>query len=421
MEAARAGDASWRRFGPYLSERQWGTVREDYSAHGSAWEYFPHDHARSRAYRWGEDGIGGFCDDQQLLCLGVALWNTRDPILKEQLFGLTGPEGNHGEDVKEIYYYLDATPSHSFMRMLYKYPQAEFPYERLVAGNRSRGKSERELELVDTGVFDEGHYFDVFVEYAKQAPDDLLMRVRVCNRGPVEAPIVVIPQAWFRNTWSWGRWPERPSMHAEGDETIALVHPSLGAFQLHCDHPDRLAFCDNDTNHRRLYGGGDVAGYFKDGLHELVVGGVESAVNPARSGTKVGAIWRRSIAAGAEVEFRLRLSPAGGADPMRDFDAVFARRKREADAFYDAVHGGVIEEDKRRVQRQALAGMLWSKQFYYFDVPQWLEGDPGQPEPPVERRGGRNHEWLHLNNADVISMPDKWEYPWYAAWDLAFH
>ncbi len=419
MEQAR--DASWRRFGPYLSERQWGTVREDYSADGSAWEYFPHDHARSRAYRWGEDGIGGFCDDQQFLCLGVALWNTRDPILKERLFGLTGPEGNHGEDVKEAYYYLDATPSHSFMRMLYKYPQAEFPYERLVVGNRSRGKSERELELVDTGVFDEGRYFDVFVEYAKQAADDILMRVRVCNRGPVEAPIVVIPQAWYRNTWSWGRWPERPSMRADDDRTVELAHPVLGAFRMHCDRPDRLAFCDNDTNRGRLYGGDDVAGYFKDGLHELVVGGVESAVNPARCGTKVGAIWRRSIAAGAEIEFRLRLSRPGGVDPMHDFDAVFALRQREADAFYEEVHGALIDEDKRRVQRQALAGMLWSKQFYYFDVPQWLEGDPAQPEPPTERRTGRNHEWLHLNNADILSMPDKWEYPWYAAWDLAFH
>jgi len=421
MRAVSEGKADWRRFGPYVSDRQWGTVREDYSPHGTAWDYLPHDHARSRAYRWGEDGLAGFCDDQQRLCLGLALWNTRDPILKERLFGLTGPEGNHGEDVKELYYYLDATPSHAYMRMLYKYPQAHFPYASLVAENRARTKTDPEFELIDTGVFDDGRYFDVSVEYAKRTPEDILMRVRVRNRGPVDAPIVVVPQAWFRNTWSWGRWPERPSMRRIRARAVELTHPSLGTFILHIDGPDRLAFCDNDTNHHRLYGGPEHPGFFKDAFHELVVHGREEAVNPAATGTKVGAIWSRTVPAGGEIEMRLRLTRPGAAAPFRDFDDVFARRQREADDFYDVLHGGITNPDVRRVQRQALAGMLWSKQFYYFDVPQWLEGDPGQPEPPRERLTGRNHDWTHLNNADVISMPDKWEYPWYAAWDLAFH
>jgi hypothetical protein len=423
LDEARLGTRAWRRFGPYLSERQWGTVREDYSPHGTAWEYLPHDHARSRAYRWGEDGIGGLCDDQQHLCLSVALWNTRDPILKERLFGLTGPEGNHGEDVKEIYYYLDATPSHSYMRMLYKYPHARFPYEELVAGNRARGKADPELELLDTGVFDDQRYFDVFIEHAKQAPDDILMRVRVCNRGPDRAPIVVIPQAWFRNTWSWGRWPDRPNLRRSGRNSVELTHHALGSLVLHCDGPDRLAFCDNDTNFARLYSLPSVGGFFKDGLHELIVHGREDAVNPNETGTKVGAIWQRTVPAGGEVEFRVRLcrANADGEAPFEIFDEIFTCRESEADQFYDTVHGNITDVDTRRVQRQALAGMLWSKQFYYYDVPQWLDGDPSQPEPPRERRTGRNREWTHVNNADVISMPDAWEYPWYAACDLAFH
>ncbi|PKN59447.1 MAG: glucosidase [Deltaproteobacteria bacterium HGW-Deltaproteobacteria-14] len=426
MDQTRAGSDAWRLFGPYLSERQWGTVREDYSPDGTAWDYFPHDHARSRAYRWGEDGLGGFSDAQQRLCLGVALWNTRDPILKERLFGLTGPEGNHGEDVKELYYFLDATPSHAWMRMLYKYPQAAYPYEQLVAGNRARGKADPELELVDTGAFADGRYFDVFIEYAKGGPEDVLMRVRVCNRGPDDAPVVVVPQAWFRNTWSWGDGgdgAERPSMRAVDAGRVALTHPTLGAFELAADAPDRLAFCDNDTHHRRLYGATeqDGAGFFKDGLHALIVDGDEGAVNPAQVGTKVGAIWRRVVPAGGEVELRVRLTRPGRAGAFADFDATFARREAEAEGYWDAVHGGVRDPDERRVQRQALAGMLWSKQYYYFDVPRWLDGDPGQPAPPEGRKQGRNHGWGHLNNADIISMPDTWEYPWYAAWDLAFH
>ena len=421
LKAARTGDGAWRRFGPYLSERQWGTVREDYSPGGTAWDSFPHDAARSRAYRWGEDGIGGFSDDQQLICLSVGLWNGNDPILKERLFGLTGPEGNHGEDVKELYYYLDATPSHSYLQMLYKYPHAAFPYERLVRENRSRGKSEPEFELLDTGLFDDDRYFDVFVEYAKNDPEDILMRVRVANRGPEAAPIVVAPQLWFRNTWSWGRWPEKPTLRRTAPDQVALEHPVLGAFVLHCDHPDSLAFCDNDTNHHRLYGTERPSGYFKDGLNDHLVHSTQDAINPAGEGTKVGAIWRRTLPAHGEVEFRLRLSRETLRAPFGAFNELFARQQREADAFYATIHPPQLSVEERRVQRQAFAGMIWSKQFYYLDVPQWLQGDPAQPAPPRARLHGRNHEWQHLNNADIISMPDKWEYPWYAAWDLAFH
>ena len=417
----RTGEERWRRFGPYLSERQWGTVREDYSPHGTAWDSFPHDMARSRAYRWGEDGLAGFSDHRQRLCLGVALWNTHDPILKERLFGLTGPEGNHGEDVKEIYYYLDAVPSHAYLRMLYKYPQSAYPYDTLVNENRRRGRGKPEFELIDSGVFDDDRYFDVFIEYAKHEPEDMLMRVRVCNRGPVDAPIVVIPQAWFRNTWSWGRWPDRPTLQARGRGHVDLSHPSLGSFVLHCDAPDGLAVCDNETNHSRLFGMLRSNGFFKDGLHDYVVHGQETAVNPAGQGTKVGAVWKRTVEAHGDVTFRIRLARHALADPFGAFDDVISRRRDEADAFYDTIHPPHLSDAERQVQRQALAGMLWSQQFYYFDVPQWLEGDPAQPQPPASRHQGRNKEWLHLNNADVISMPDKWEYPWYAAWDLAFH
>ncbi|MGE0041134.1 MAG: glucosidase [Vicinamibacterales bacterium] len=420
-EHARLPEASWRRFGPYLSERQWGTVREDYSAHGAAWDSFPHDMARSRAYRWGEDGLAGFSDTRQRLCLGLALWNTRDAILKERLFGLTGPEGNHGEDVKEIYYYLDAVPSHAYLSMLYKYPQAAFPYDALVAVNRARGKSDPEFELIDTGVFDEDRYFDVFVEYAKHDAEDILMQVRVVNRGPDDAPVVVVPQLWFRNTWSWGRWPERPGLSARGSDRVDVAHPALGSFVLQADGPDELAFCENETNHARLYGGATGVGYYKDGLHAYVVGGDSTAVHPEGRGTKVGVVWRRTVLAGGEAVFRLRLAREALDDPFGPFDRILAARHADADAFYDTLHPPHLTAAERQVQRQALAGMLWSQQYYYFDIPQWLAGDPAQPAPPPERRSGRNAEWLHLNNADVISMPDKWEYPWYAAWDLAFH
>jgi hypothetical protein len=410
----------WRKWGPYVSERQWGTVREDYSEHGTAWDYFPHDHARSRAYRWGEDGLAAISDVEQRLCLGLALWNGRDSILKERLFGLTNGEGNHGEDVKELYYYLDATPSHSYLRMLYKYPQAEFPYARLVHENRRRSQREPEYELVDSGVFDGGRYFDIFVEYAKAGTDDILMKVTAVNRGPETATVHLLPQAWYRNTWSWRNGSAKPRL-AQVDETeIMAEHPGLGAYRLYADGNPEFLFCDNETNLRRLHGI-DQAGHFKDAFHEYVVAGRTEAVNPARHGTKCAALYRLEVSAGSEVQVRLRLSRDPLSQPFGDFAATFAARRREADEFYARLQRGIASEDERNVQRQAFAGMIWSKQFFYYDVPEWLRGDNGQPPPPAGRRNGRNREWQHLNNADVISMPDKWEYPWYAAWDLAFH
>ncbi|MEO6774989.1 MAG: glucosidase [Kofleriaceae bacterium] len=418
------GEQPWKRWGPYLSERQWGTVREDYSPHGTAWEYLSHDAARSRAYRWGEDGIAGLCDDRQLLCLAVALWNGHDPILKERLFGLTNREGNHGEDVKELYYYLDATPTSSYLEMLYKYPQRAFPYAALVDGNRRRGKDQPELELVDTGIFDEHRYFDVVVEYAKAAANDLLMRITVHNRGPEAARIDVLPQLWFRNTWSWTEAAVKPELRAVGARVVGAHHPELGSYQLHCEEGAALLFCDNDTNVARLFGadasGG--SGYSKDAFHEHVVAQRHGAVNPRQVGTKAAAHYALTVPAGGATQLRLRLTDAPSSPaPFGDFDAVVALRQREADEFYAALQVALPDAERRNVQRQAFAGLLWSKQFYYYDVPQWLHGDPAQPPPPPERLHGRNHDWQHLNNADVISMPDTWEYPWYAAWDLAFH
>ncbi|HKQ62459.1 MAG TPA: hypothetical protein VJS92_14305 [Candidatus Polarisedimenticolaceae bacterium] len=419
LNDADAGRAAWKRWGPYLSERQWGTVREDYSPHGTAWDYFPHDHARSRAYRWGEDGIAGFSDDQQRLCLGLALWNGRDPILKERLFGLTGPEGNHGEDVKELYYYLDATPTHSYMKLLYKYSQAAYPYARLVEENARRGKGEPEFELADAGALDGDRYFDVFIEYAKAAPDDLLLRITAHNRGPEPAELWLLPQLWFRNTWSWGRAARRPALWLARPGVIAAEHPELGPLFLHCPAGAELLFCENETNVRRLYAAA-TAGPFKDAFHEYVVEGRDAAC-VARRGTKAGVLQRERIPAGGRWSIELRLAPLPNADAFADFAALFAQRAREADEFYAELQREIDDPDGRAIQRQALAGMLWSKQFYHYDVPQALAGDPGQPAPPAGRRRGRNSEWTHLNNADVISMPDKWEYPWYAAWDLAFH
>ncbi|MGE0460811.1 MAG: glucosidase [Vicinamibacterales bacterium] len=421
LEANGTARRRWRRFGPYLSERQWGTVREDYSADGTAWDSFPHDAARSRAYRWGEDGLAGLSDDRQLLCLGLALWNGKDPILKERLFGLTGPEGNHGEDVKEVYYYLDAVPSHAYLEMLYKYPQEAFPYAALVEAGRSRGRTDPEFELVDTGIFDDERYFDVFVEYAKADPDDILMRVRACNRGARPAFIALVPQVWFRNTWSWGRDACRPWLRAEGVARIDLHHDRLGRFVLHADAPDEILVCDNETNHWRLHGADFRSGFFKDGINDFLVRGDRHAINPERRGTKAGLVWRRLVPAGGTAEIRVRLARPGLADPFGAFDATLDARRRDTDAFYDELHPAHLSTEERRVQRQALAGMIWSQQFYHLDVRDWLDGDPAQPPPPAPRRQGRNHEWRHLNNADVISMPDTWEYPWYAAWDLAFH
>jgi hypothetical protein len=419
LDEARRG-VPWRRWGPYLSERQWGTVREDYSANGDAWEFFPHDHARSRAYRWGEDGIAGFSDDQLYLCLGLALWNERDPILKERLFGLTNSEGNHGEDVKELYYYLDGTPSHSWMRMLYKYPHTAFPYAQLVAENRRRGTQDPEFELLDTGVFDGDRYFDVEIIYAKAAPDDILMEVVAINRGSETAILHLLPQLWARNIWSWKPGVEKPVLRRDGDAEILATHPHLPAMRLICDGAPELLFCDNETNTGRLWGR-QGPGFFKDGMNDYVIASNRAAVNPDSVGTKAAAHYRLIVPGGGSRRVHLRLRPADGTGGLDDFDTVMGLRRAEADEFYAALQATVRDDDDRHVQRQAFAGMLWSKQFYYIDIPQWLDGDPLQPDPPAARKCGRNADWEHLNNADIVSMPDKWEYPWYAAWDLAFH
>ena len=416
----------WKRWGPYLSERAWGTVREDYSPYGNAWEYFSHDQARSRAYRWNEDGIAGISDRRQFLCFAVALWNERDPILKERIFGLTGNEGNHGEDVKEYYFYLDSTPTHSYMKYLYKYPQAEFPYVRLVEENRRRGKDQPEFELLDTGVFDDNRYFDVFVEYAKADVEDILIRITVANRAPEAASVRLLPTIWFRNTWSWedaGKKPELCQSSAGVNPVVALEHSQLGNRSLHCEGASELLFTENETNTRRLFGSGNGSQFAKDGINDYVVHGATDAVNPEHRGTKAAAHYRFTIPAGEQVSVRLRLAGTDIAPKtaFTSFDKTFALRKREADEFYATVIPQDLSGDAKNVMRQGFAGMLWSKQFYHYVIKDWLHGDPGNPPPPAERGKGRNHEWLHLYNADVISMPDKWEYPWYAAWDLAFH
>ena len=415
-----AFNSVWRRFGPYLSERQWGTVREDYSEFGTAWDYFPHDHARSRAYRWGEDGIAGYSDHKQRICFSLAMWNERDPILKERLFGLTNEEGNHGEDVKEQYYYLDATPTHSYLKMLYKYPQAEFPYSWLLEENRRRGRERPEFELVDTGVFDEGRYFDVFVEYAKAGPNDTLIRIRAINRGPEIKNLHLLPQICFRNIWSWYEDAARPSLVAEDARTVRLEHPQLGEFRLYCQGDPTLLFCQNETNFQRIFGTEGPA-HPKDAFHDYIVHGQTTAVATDRAGTKAAAHYALSIAPGASVELHLRLSLDAHAEPFADYDSLFAARERECDEFYAELQAEISDEDARRIQRQAFAGMIWSKQTFHYDVRAWLAGDETQPTPPERRKHGRNAEWDHLTNEDVISMPDKWEYPWYASWDLAFH
>jgi hypothetical protein len=443
-ERLNSDGRAWKRWGPYLSERAWGTVREDYSPDGSAWDYFPHEHARSRAYRWNEDGLAGISDDQQRLCFALALWNGQDAILKERLFGLTGPEGNHGEDVKEYYFYLDSTPTHSYMKMLYKYPQAAFPYADLVETNRWRSKDTPEYELIDTGVFAGNRYFDVVVEYAKAEPDDILIRISATNRGPDAAELHLLPTLWFRNTWSWGL-PDagaRPALrrgelsgNGQGSQVLA-EHPVLGRYVLACAGAPELLFTENETNIARLYGAANATPYVKDGINAAVVHGRAEAVNPAGVGTKAAAHYRMRIGGGETAVVRLRLTadqrpttndqPSVEAFIVRhssfvDFDAIFSQRLAEADAFYAALQPANLSDDLRLIQRQAFAGMLWSKQFYYYDIAEWLRGDPAQPPPPAERARGRNGAWEHLNTADIISMPDKWEYPWFAAWDLAFH
>jgi hypothetical protein len=421
LNEAREVGVPWKKWGPYLSERQWGTVREDYSADGNAWDYFSHDQARSRAYRWGEDGLGGISDDGQRLCFALALWNERDPILKERLFGLTNSEGNHGEDVKEYYFYVDSTPTHSYMQYLYKYPQRAFPYQDLVETNRRRSREEFEYELLDTGVFNDDRYFDVVIEYAKAVPEDLLIRVTVHNRGPEAARLHVLPTVWFRNTWSWGRQGEKPTMR-ESAGAICATHPALGTVTLACDGAPELLFTENESNTARLWGQPNATPWVKDAFHRYVVQGEAGAVNPARSGTKAAARYVLDVPAHGAAVVRLRLAGTLPAQQFgADYDATVAARRADADEFFARIAPATLTEDERRVHRQAIAGMLWSKQYYLFDVDTWLKEHDAHPLVGTRTRQVRNAEWFHMFNGDVLSMPDKWEYPWYAAWDLAFH
>ncbi len=419
MENQRLKIPDWKKWGPYLSERQWGTVREDYSADGQAWTFTSHDMAPSKAWRWWEEGIGGYSDKRQRVCFAVSLWNKKDPILKERLFGLNGYEGNHGEDVKELYYYLDSSPTHSYMKMLYKYPQAAFPYAKLVEENKKRSRNDPEFELMDTGIFDNDAYFDVFIEYAKVDMDDVLIRITVHNRGQEAAPLHILPTFWFRNTWAWGYDDYKPTMMTSNEGNVIINHRELGEFTVYGEGKDIHLFCDNETNCCRLYGY-DKPGFFKDGIQEYIVHGNEKAINYL-SGTKAAMNYEKLIPGGGSTTIRLRLSNACQGDAFAGFDELFETRIAETNDFYANVQAEMENEDEKKVQRQAFAGMLWNKQLYYYNVAEWLKGDPAQPLPPKERLKGRNHDWGHLKNSNIISMPDKWEYPWYAAWDLAFH
>ncbi len=429
LEEARAQQAPWKKWGPYLSERQWGTVREDYSDDGNAWDYFSHDQARSRAYRWGEDGLAGISDDQQQLCFALALWNGKDPILKERLFGLTNSEANHGEDVKEYYFYLDSTPTHSYMKYLYKYPQQAYPYDLLVKTNGRLTRHDLEYELLDTGVFDEDRYFDVFVEYAKASPEDILIEMTVWNRGPEAATLHLLPTVWFRNVWSWGGEGPRPVLHQKGHGVIELSHPELGARFLYADGAGELLFTENETNNERIFRSPNRNPYVKDGINNYIVHGKQEAVNPLRKGTKASAHYLLTVAPGASQVVRLRLTDVApvsvsakkhAAQFGAGFDSAMTARRKEADEFYQTVIPSSLNADQANVMRQALAGMLWTKQFYFYDVDKWLE-ERGADPFNRKRHAPRNEGWHHMFNADIISMPDKWEYPWYAAWDLAFH
>ena len=434
LEESRLGQRDWKRWGPYLSERAWGTVREDYSPNGTYWESFPHDHARSRAYRWSEDGLAGICDRHQVICFALALWNGRDPILKERLFGLTSNEGRHGEDVKEYSFFLDSTPTHSYMKYLYKYPQAAFPYEQLIREDRRRSRLEPEYELLDTGVFDEHRYFDVTVEYAKGSPDDILIRLTATNRGDQASTLDLLPTIWFRNTWAWGLDVRQPRLEMDmplpDAQMIHATHFDVGDRWLLCAGAPEMLFTENETNFKRLFGGENRTPWVKDGINEFIVAGTRHAVNPGQYGTKATARYRLRIEGGQSATVKLRFADqafgnagdeAGTSAFGSAFDEVFTARIREADAFYEAIAPPGLSEDARRVQRQSFAGLLWNKQFYQYDVKRWLRGDPAGPEPSYQHQHGRNSGWVHLYNADIVSMPDKWEFPWYAAWDLAFH
>jgi hypothetical protein len=427
LKEDRERKAYWRRWGPYLSERQWGTVREDYSPYGTAWEYLSHEDSRSRAYRWGEDGIAGISDNHQKLCFALSLWNGRDPIIKERLFGLTGNEGNHGEDVKEYYYYLDNTPTHSYMKYLYKYPQEEFPYSSLAKENKGVGRLAPEYELIDTGIFNENRYFDVFVEYAKNSPEDILIRIKIFNRGPEESQLYILPVLWFKNDWSWFINKTKPIIKQIGEKDdlfiIQAKHPELEEMWFYCESPRELLFTENETNMRKLFGEENASPYVKDGINDYIVNGLKNAVNHERTGTKFSPCYLLHLKSGESHELRFRLSKSKNlrAPLGRQFDEIFLSRKDDADEFYEKVCPFALEEDTRNIQRQTFSGMLWTKQFYNYVVEDWLEGDPAYPPPPAERKEGRNHNWTHLYNDDVLSMPDKWEYPWFAAWDTAFH
>ena len=426
LQENRDRQAYWTRWGPYVSERQWGTVREDYSEGGSAWDYFPHSQSLSRAYRWGEDGIAGICDNHQRLCFALAFWNEQDPIIKQNMFGLTGSQGNHGEDVKEYYFYLDNTPTHSYMKYLYKYPQSEYPYADLVEENKRRGKDAPEYELLDTGIFDEDKYFDIFIEYAKKSDEDILIKVTAHNRGDEEKPLHILPNLWFRNTWTWYKDAEKPKLKVyDRKDSYSIVeasHPSLGDRWLYCNDSDGLLFTENETNNQLLFGSDNASAYVKDGINNYVVKGDRNAVNSDNIGTKFASHYQLSIPAGESRTIELRLANSNSLqDPFGEFNRIFTKRISEADEFYHDLTPQDIPEDKRNVQRQAFAGMLWNKQFYYYVVEDWLQGDPNTPPPPESRKNGRNSEWTTLFNDDIISMPDKWEYPWYASWDLAFH
>jgi hypothetical protein len=418
-EKERLKTPDWKKWGPYLSERQWGTVREDYSADGQAWTFTTHDMAYSKAWRWGEEGIAGIADKRQHLCFSLAFWNKKDAILKERLFGLSGPEGNHGEDVKELYYYLDSSPTHSYMKMLYKYPQAAFPYDLLVAENHRRSREQPEFELMDTGVFGDDKYFDIFIEYAKADMEDILIRITVFNRGKDAAPLHILPTLWFRNTWSWGNDDYKPNMVSSNEGNIIIGHRDTGEWGLYAEETDHYLFCDNETNCKRFFGE-DRPGFYKDGIQDYIVHGREEAVN-FQSGTKVALNYERLVPGGGSAVVRLRLANNCDHDPFTDFERIFSERIRETDEFYAGLQAEVTNEDERLVMRQGFAGMLWNKQLYLYNVEEWLKGDARQPVPPAQRWKGRNHTWQHLKNANIISMPDKWEYPWYAAWDLAFH
>jgi hypothetical protein len=421
LNDARENSVPWKKWGPYLSERQWGTVREDYSKDGNAWDYFSHDQARSRAYRWGEDGLAGYCDDKQLLCFCVGLWNGKDPILKERMFGLTNSESNHGEDVKEYYFYVDSTPTHSYMKYLYKYPQAEYPYRDLVETNKRRSREEFEYELLDTGIFDEDRYFDVFVEYAKSDPEDTLVKISVHNRGPEAAQIHVLPTLWFRNDWTWEGESPKPVMSQVDGNKIHAAHHLLGEYTLQCEGATELLFTENESNNEKLWGHANASPYVKDAFHRYVISGETDAVNPAKTGTKAAAHYVLNVPAGGSEVVRLRLSAKAAPNAFIDFDKTFEARVADANEFYNRITPANLSEDEKRVHRQALAGMLWSKQYYYFDLDRWLTEHNAHPMMSTGKETSRNADWFHMLNSDVISMPDKWEYPWYAAWDLAFH